>query len=332
MARRNPRGVTLIELVVTMAIATILLTGLTYMLTTFGRSTLIETSVTEVQLELQSALSFMTDELRQARYIYNTDSTTFGEDPTTYAIDRLHLDPLNPPVQTQPGDLSNTNFDKSQLVQANSEGFRILLAFWIPSVMGSARLPEGDPAVAKGVPLAVSLTDNRLVIWGTSNAIPAYNLVIYYVTDPPPDSGWQGPRILERWESLPVAIRFEEFAQAENRKQFLNPATLDSNGPTTVDSVFLRTLPPADSASFVLADQMERTGGLDVRYLSPQTIQLSIQGSLEGSQADKYLASSRDSDDAQTYLRSTQGDALSYTTTVISRNVCMLNNICVKDP
>ncbi len=320
--RRNRRGVTLIELAVTVLIASIVMGSVTLIFVNFGKNALIESSVSDVQLDLHSALGFMTDELRQARYIYNTDETS-------NSFERLRLHPQTPATETDPTALVSASFDKNQLVQAEAPGFRMLLAFWVPTVMGTARLPQTGAAATPGTPLAFQTTSGALVAWGTPSSIPAYNLVIYYATDPPPGSAWSGPRILERWESLPTPIRSEEFAEAEDPQRFLNPATFDSSNGPAVDSIFLRTLPAADGNSFVLADFLDRSAGLEVRYLSPQTLQLSLRGSLEGSQADRYLASSST---AQTYLRTNAGDALSYTTTVVARNVCTANAICPRDP
>lgn len=320
--RRSQRAVTLIELVVTVAISTILLIGLTYIFISFGRNALIESSVTDVQMDVRGALGFMTDELRRARYVYNTDQTSDQ-------FDRLRLDPLAPPAEINRENLSLAIFDKRKLIQSDSPGFRLLLAFWVPSVVGSSRLPEGADKVApRGTPLALSVKDGSPVPWGTASSIPSYNLVVYYVTDPPPGSAWSGPRILERWESLPVAVRFDEFAEAEDAQRFLDPATLDLETAPVVDGVYLRTLPPSDENSFVLADFMDPEGIL-VNYLSPQTLKISLRGSLNGSQADRYFAGSST---AQTYLKSNVGDALAYSTSVVARNVCMPNAVCVKDP
>jgi hypothetical protein len=320
--RRSHRAVTLVELIVTVAISTILLAGLTAVFVNFGRNTLVESSITEVQMDVRNALGFITDELRRARYIYNTD-------PTSDRFDRLRLDPVAPPAEVDPQNLSRVVFDKSRLVQAESEGFRILLAFWVPAVLGTSRLASGGAAAAtRGTHLALSVRDGTLVPWGTPGSIPAYNLVVYYLTTPPPGSAWTGPRILERWESLPVAVRFDEFAEAEDMRRFLDPETVDLQTAPVVDGVYLRALPPSDDASFVLADFMD-PAGVQVNYLSPQTLRVSLRGSLEGSQADRYFAGSST---AQTYLKDNAGDALGHSTTVVARNVCMPNAVCVRDP
>lgn len=323
--RRNRRGVTLIELLVTAVISLILLIAVTFAFTTFGKNALVENAVTDVQTDLHSALGLMTDELRQARYIYNTD-------PASTASDRLRLDPVAPTTETDPANFGSANFDKSRLVQDNSPGFRILLAFWVPTIAGVARLgDENQQASApKGTPLAVDLAKGNLVPWGSPQSIPAYNLIVYYVTDPPPGSAWSGPRILERWESKPVPIRFAEFAETEDSKKFLDPASYDATTAPPVDGIFLRTLPASDGNSFALADFLDGKEGIAVQYLSPQTMAISLRGSLEGSQADRYFASTDST--AQTYLRSNAGDALAYSTTVVARNVCTANAVCVKDP
>jgi prepilin-type N-terminal cleavage/methylation domain-containing protein len=320
---RKQSGVTLIELLVTITISTILLAALTYTFVNFGRSALIETSVTDVQADVHSALAFMTDELRRARYIYNTDETS-------NRTDRLYLHPINPATEADPEKLGQVIFDKSELIQANSSGFRILLAFWVPCISGTSRLPKEQPSFAeKGTPLAFSVSKGDLVAWGTPASIPAYNLVVYYVTDPPPKSAWIGPRLLERWESEPTPIRFEEFVEAETSERFLSADSLDVTSAPPIDSIYLRKLPPADASSFALADFMSGDEGIAVNYLSPQTIAISLKGSLEGSQAERYL---QGSSTAETYLKSNVGDALSASTTVVARNVCITNTICVKDP
>jgi prepilin-type N-terminal cleavage/methylation domain-containing protein len=320
---RKRSGVTLIELLVTITISTILLAALTYTFVNFGRSALIESSVTDVQADVHSALAFMTDELRRARYIYNTDETS-------NRTDRLYLNPINPATEADLEKLGQVIFDKSELIQANSPGFRILLAFWVPCISGTSRLPKNQSSPAeKGTPLAFSVSKGELVAWGTPASIPAYNLVVYYVTDPPPKSAWIGPRLLERWESEPTPIRFEEFVEAETPERFLSTDSLDVTSAPPIDSIYLRKLPPADASSFALADFMSNDEGIVVNYLSPQTVAISLKGSLEGSQAERYL---KGSSTAETYLKSNVGDALSASTTVVARNVCVTNTICVKDP
>ncbi|UFP92571.1 PilW family protein [Gloeobacter morelensis] len=320
---RNRRGLTLLELLIAAVIGLLLVGAVTYTFTSFGKNALVENAVSDVQMDLHSALGLMTDELRQARYIYNTD-------PESSATDRLRLEPVSPTLATEETTLASANFDKSRLVQANSPGFRILLAFWVPTVAGTGRLGERASPAGRGTPLAFNLDSGALTAWGSANSIPAYNLIVYYVTDPPPGSAWNGPRILERWESEPVPIRYDEFAQAENSTRFLDLATFDATAAPPVDGVFLRNLPPADGASFALADFLDADKGIEVRYLSAQTVQISLRGSLAGSQADRYLAATDST--AQTYLRENAGDALDFTTTVVARNVCTANAICVKDP
>jgi prepilin-type N-terminal cleavage/methylation domain-containing protein len=320
---RGRRAVTLIELLVTIAISSILLAAVTYTFISFGKNTVVETSVSEVQMDVHSALAFVSDELRRARYIYNTDETSARPE-------RLRLNPFEPLTETSSQDLSQAVFDKRQLVNSSSPGFRILLAFWVPTVMGTSRLlPNNRPAAQPGTPLAMASEQGKLVAWGSPASIPVYNLVVYYVTTPPEGSSWRGPRILERWESLPVAVRFDEFAEAEDPRRFLDPATYDLTAAPPVDGIFLRTLPAADESSFVLADFLDAGPGVHARFLSAQTMEISLRGSLEGSQADRAL--SADSV-AQTRLRSVVGDALGYTTTVVARNVCIANGLCVKDP
>lgn len=80
--KRKSAGFTLIELLVSMIIASIVVSGLMYMVVQLLETNQKESSQTETQADMQSALDFISSELREAVYIYGGDCLQ-GQGQTT---------------------------------------------------------------------------------------------------------------------------------------------------------------------------------------------------------------------------------------------------------
>ncbi|MBC8122738.1 MAG: prepilin-type N-terminal cleavage/methylation domain-containing protein [Gemmatimonadaceae bacterium] len=74
--KRSARGFTLLELAVTVAVATILGTGVTIGLVSFSQHNARENSITTLQTNLRRALQFAARDLKEAQYVYSTAELT----------------------------------------------------------------------------------------------------------------------------------------------------------------------------------------------------------------------------------------------------------------
>jgi|GEM_PF-3214731 len=318
--KRSTQGFTLIELVVAGLIGTILTAGITVAMVNYLRSGMTNIGISEVQSQLRSALDYIAQDLREARYIYRPPGTT------------CPVQSAGVPYNTCPVDITVTKYDLPEgakggqvdvvpLVGNDFAGVardaRVQLAMWIPAVKGAQgtggcnvnnpdydALSDGDLLstannFAQGPP---SLTNdandadsdgkvNEDAIWdcqpyGANATKLAYILVVYLTQNPTENN--IGPRILSRWTSAPVGIDVQDFGKGR----------IDTTDPTlsTPAGYVLATPTPTSSnqrkgeAEFLtsyLADEPNGAGARALVYnsidpLNGRTFDVQIRGSFDG--------------------------------------------------
>lgn len=159
--KRQKSGFTLTELLVTILIAGIIITGLLSLVVEMLGKDYKEAARSETQREMQTALEFMSNEMREAAYIYDGDCLDAGG---TTGVGCAGI------------------FKTSNYIPIPTNSVPII-AFWKLDP-----IPQNCPA---NLP---QCTNNRL-------AGRTYTLVVYYLSKDNPNNVWKGKARILRYES-----------------------------------------------------------------------------------------------------------------------------------
>lgn len=171
LQRRTTRGFTLTELLVAILIASIVVAGLLTLVVDLLQNEQRDSARNETQREMQLAMDFIVQDLREAVYVYNGDrfvqSSSATDPPFTV-----------PPIQ---------NFLPNLAAQ---DGAQPILVFWkpeaIPYQSGGSTIPL-SPTYCATLPTTVQQACNDLQI-----SRRTYSLVAYYQTTAPQTGAWRG--------------------------------------------------------------------------------------------------------------------------------------------
>jgi type II secretory pathway pseudopilin PulG len=351
--RRKSRGLTLVELLIVGVMTGILSTALGLLLANFSRSAVNNVSVSDVQGDIQGAVSYINTDLKMARYIYRPSGISCK------ALGALQYCPArfqqglgsgvagdDAIIEDNDGS-GNSGNDISIAPLANSEKAKIELAFWVratkstnPACAASAdtkqfvNLQEGEvlsilntklsntalnesDATATGICSAVS--------YSSTSSVPAYKFVVYYTSTPTADSQFRGPRILYRWESGVVPIPYEDFGYAGSNVTSNIPVKTESNNSkrnAAATNVWVLN-PPDLGAGNAISDYLANTNPMKIANspTNPQSVTISIQGSMANVQGN--VDSKTKTDNLSKLL---------FSATTYARNICSPGAACPLDP
>jgi type II secretory pathway pseudopilin PulG len=343
MNLRRTRGITLPELLVTGVMTGILSTSLGLMLVNFSRSAIKNVSTSDVQGDVQGAVSYINTDLRQARYIYRQNGVACPANVYCTAWLRqgsLGFEAGDIALITDAGASGNSGSDISIDNLVNKTNAKIELAFWIRSTKSTepgcspfSTLPQGE---FLAVPIAKlnnapfnesSATGSssicNLVAYGSASSVPAYKFVVYYTTTP--TSTFKGPRVLYRWESGPVPIPFDDFGYSGSNIPSSIPASSQSKNKSlnaAATNVWVLT-PPALGAGAAVSDYLAAANSIRIANspTNPQSVTVSVQGSADNVQTDA---------DAATKAKT--ATQLLFSATTYARNICSPGVACPVDP
>jgi type II secretory pathway pseudopilin PulG len=355
--RRKAKGVTLVELLVVGVMTGILSTALGLLLTNFSRSAINNISVSDVQGDIQGAVSYINTDLKMARYIYRPSGISCK------ALGALQYCPArlqqglgigvagdNAIIEDNDGS-GNSGLDISVASLSNSANAKIELAFWVratkstnPACAASANaqqfvnLQQGEALSVPNAQLSNTAFDEsgaaicNLVSYGVTNSVPAYKFVVYYTSTPPANSPFRGPRILYRWESGVVPIPYLDFGYVGSSDTSNIPAKAASknrNWNAAATNVWVLNPPDLVAGKVVLgagnaiSDYLANTTPVKIANspTNPQSVTVSIQGSMNNIQGNV---------DAQT--KTSNLSKLLFSATTYARNICSPGAVCPPDP
>ncbi len=343
MNLRRARGVTLAELLVTGVMTGILSTSLGLILINFSRGAVKNVSTSDVQGDVQGAVSYINTDLRQARYIYRQNDVVCPADVYCTAWLRqgsTGFEAGNDAIIEDKGASSNTGADISIANLVNKTNAKIELAFWIRSTKSTepgcspySTIPQGEFLAVPSAKLNNAPFDEssptgsssicNLVAYGTSGSVPAYKFVVYYTTTP--TSTFKGPRVLYRWESGPVPIPFDDFGYSGSTSESSIPASSQSKNKSlnaAAVNVWVLT-PPVLGAGAAVSDYLATANSVRIANAptNPQSVTVSVQGSVDIVQSDA---------DAATKAKT--ATQLLFSATTYARNICSPGVACPVDP
>ncbi len=349
--RRKSKGLTLVELLIVGVMTGILSTALGLLLANFSRSAVNNVSVSDVQGDIQGAVSYINTDLKMARYIYRPSGISCK------ALGALQYCP----ARFQQGLGSGVAGDDAIIEDndgsgesgsdilinplTNSTSAKIELAFWVratkstnPTCAASAtltnfvNLQQGEVLSIPNAQLsntALSESDASVtgicstVGYSVANSVPAYKFVVYYTTSP--TNQFRGPRVLYRWESGIVAIPYEDFGYAGSNATSNIPAKTESNNKkrnAAATNVWVLD-PPALGVGNAISDYLANTNPVKIANspTNPQSVTVSIQGSMDNIQGN---VDSKTKTDNLTKLL--------FSATTYARNICSPGAACPLDP
>ncbi len=351
--RRKSKGLTLVELLIVGVMTGILSTSLGLILANFSRSAINNVSVSDVQGDIQGAVSYINTDLKMARYIYRPSGISCKALGALQYCPARFQQGLGSGVSGDDAiieDNDGSGESGSDILVApltNSNNAKIELAFWVratksttPACAASidlkqfANLQEGEVLSIPNAQLsntALSESDATAagicstVSYSSANSVPAYKFVVYYTTTPAANSEFRGPRILYRWESGVVAIPYEDFGYAGSNATSNIPAKTKSNNiarKAAATNVWVLT-PPALGAGNAISDYLANTTPVKIANspTNPQSVTVSIQGSMDNVQGNVDYKTKTDS-----------LSKLLFSATTYARNICSPGAACPLDP
>jgi Prokaryotic N-terminal methylation motif len=349
--RRKSKGLTLVELLIVGVMTGILSTALGLMLANFSRSAVNNVSVSDVQGDIQGAVSYINTDLKMARYIYRPSGISCK------ALGALQYCPArfqqglgagvagdNAIIEDNDGS-GNSGLDVLIAPLVNSANAKIELAFWVratkstnPTCAASANatdfinLQQGEVLSIPNAKLsntALSESDASTtgicstVSYSSASSVPAYKLVIYYTTTP--DNTFRGPRVLYRWESGVVSIPYSDFGyEGSNTNSNIPEKTKSNNIARNAAATNVWVLnPPALGAGSAISDYLANTNPVKIANspTNPQSVTVSIQGSMDNVQGNV---------DSRT--KTDNLSKLLFSATTYARNICSPGAACPLDP
>ncbi|WP_218082542.1 PilW family protein [Anthocerotibacter panamensis] len=334
ITRRSKQGLTLAELLVATVITGLVGSFLAVGVINFSKSTLETVSITAAQADIQGAVTYIASELKNARYIYRRSGTTCPVNAYCPAI--LEGDDTSLKVTDDSGETFT-----SASPRLTGTGAQVEVAFWVRSTKGNTnsgcasgttffQQPEGS-LLSDPNTITSGLVSNfcNLVAYGTPNSVPAYRLVIYYTATPSPSSGFDGPRVLYRWQSDSYRIAFSSFGFSSSL------SNARSAIPATSPVVQI-PVPADENESSALADFL--TDGPNAVTVAntadnPQSLDIAIQGTVatgntsSTTNQNNYFGGAEDAPRADA-----EKSKLFYRTTVFARNICGQGATCSRDP
>ncbi|MGA7955144.1 MAG: prepilin-type N-terminal cleavage/methylation domain-containing protein [Gloeobacterales cyanobacterium] len=341
--RRKAKGVTLVELLIVGIMTGILSTALGLILANFSRRAVNNVSVSDVQGDIQGAVSYLNTDLKMARYIYRpNDIGCKALGTLQYCPARLQQTAGSNASIEDNGGSGNSGDSIAIAPLTNSANAKIELAFWMratkstsPACAASANsqqfvnLQQGEALSVPNANLsntAISESDTaicNLVSYGVINAVPAYKFVVYYTTTP--TSSFMGPRVLYRWESGVVPIPYADFGYISSSDISKIPAKTASNNITrnaAATNVWVLN-PPTLGGGDVISDYLANTTPVKIANspTNPQSVTVSIQGSMDNVQGN-----------VDTQTKTSNLSKLLFSGTTYARNICSPGAVCPKDP
>ena len=328
--KRKTRGVTLVELLIVGVMTGILSTALGLILVNFSRSAVNNVSVSDVQGDIQGAVSYINTDLKMARYIYRpNDINCEALGTLKYCPARLQQTTgSNASVQDNGGS-GNSGGALSLNNLVNKTNAKIELAF----LARATRDADGEilsvpNAILAGNPFSESDAARNLanlVPYGAASSVPAYKLVIYYTTTPSSSSPFKGPRVLYRWQSGAVPIPYADFGYTGSGSASNIPASSTSNN-ITQNAMATRVWvldPPELGAGVAIADYLSTNSSVSIANspTNPQSVTVSIQGSMDKVQGN--VDSKTKTDNLSKLL---------FSATTYARNICSPGAVCPPDP
>jgi len=219
------RGFTLTELLVSVIIGVLILTGILGVLNDLIRASREEEVRTETQRDIKQALAFIENELKSAVYIYT------GEDLST----------------SNRGAAPLTNF-----LDINSN-YKVVLAFWKPEVIPYTPAGADVPLVCStGSPPTISSDLDADATITECEEIQVerrtYTLVVY-VQDTNPSSTWEGKTVIRRY----AMRKYEDATYTDSLEDINGNGILDAgediNGNGVLDSEKYLTLKRSENSS-----------------------------------------------------------------------------------
>jgi Prokaryotic N-terminal methylation motif len=349
--RRKSKGLTLVELLIVGVMTGILSTALGLMLANFSRSAVNNVSVSDVQGDIQGAVSYINTDLKMARYIYRPSGISCKAlGALQYCPARFQQGlgagvPGDDAIIEDNGGSGESGSNISIVPLVNSANAEIELAFWVratkstnPTCAASANakdfinLQQGEVLSIPNSKLsntALSESDASAtgicstVSYSSASSVPAYKLVIYYTTTP--DSTFRGPRVLYRWESGVVPIPYEDFGyEGSNTNSNIPAKTKSKNIARNAAATNVWVLNPPDlGTGSAISDYLANTNPVKIANspTNPQSVTVSIQGSMDNVQGN--VDSKTKTDNLSKLL---------FSATTYARNICSPGAACPLDP
>ena len=344
--RRKAKGVTLVELLVVGVMTGALSTALGLLLVNFSRSAVNNVSVSDVQGDIQGAVSYINTDLKMARYIYRPSGISCKVLATLqYCPARLQqglgsgVAEDNAIIEDNDGS-GNSGNDILVAPLTNSTNAKIELAFWVrstkstsPACAASANsqqfvnLQEGEILSVPNAQLSNTVISEsstgmcNLVGYGVTDSVPAYKFVVYYTTTPTASSQFRGPRILYRWESGVVPIPYADFGYVgSSDTSNIPPKTASNNIARNAAATNVWVLnPPALGGGDAISDYLATTAPVKIANspTNPQSVTVSIQGSMDNVQGNVDYKTKTDN-----------LSKLLFSATTYARNICSPGAVC----
>jgi type II secretory pathway pseudopilin PulG len=328
--KRKTKGITLVELLVVGVMTGILSTALGLILVNFSRSAVNNVSVSDVQGDIQGAVSYVNTDLKMARYIYRPNGINCAAlDTLKYCSARWQQTTGSDASIQDNGGSGNSGSTLSLNNLVNKTNAKIELAFWARATRDTdGEILSVPNALLAGNPFSESdaaRNITNLVTYGTASSVPAYRLVIYYTTTPPNGSPFKGPRVLYRWQSGAVPIPYADFGYTGSGSASNIPASSTSNN-ITQNALATRVWvldPPELGSGVAIADYLSINSSVSIANspTNPQSVTVSIQGSMDSVQGNV---------DAQT--KTSNLSKLLFSATTYARNICSPGAACPPDP
>lgn len=328
--KRKTKGVTLVELLVVGVMTGILSAALGLILVNFSRNAVSNVSVSDVQGDIQGAVSYINTDLKMARYIYRPNNINCEALGTLkYCQARLQQTIGSDALVQDNGGSGNLGGSLSLSKLVNKNNAKIELAFWARATRETdGEILSVPNAQLAGNPFTGSDPARNianLVTYGTARSVPAYKLVVYYTTTPSNSSPFRGPRVLYRWESGAVPIPYADFGYTGSGSTSNIPAS-DTSNNSAQNALAKRVWvldPPELGAGVAIADYLASNGSVDIANspTNPQSVTLSIQGSMDNVQGN--VDSKTKTDNLSKLL---------FSATTYARNICSPGAACPQDP
>jgi prepilin-type N-terminal cleavage/methylation domain-containing protein len=186
--KRRLAGFTLIELLVSMIIASIITVGLLGLVVQLTETNQRDVARTEVQQDMQAAIDYIAQDLRESVYVYDNACLT-GQGTTTLPVSAADCPGLKNYI---PASLKDN----------------VMLAFWRTNLLPQAQVNQ---CKAYGQTLAANPGSDAAAIAARQAAaetvkdIPCiaqngYTLVVYSIDRSGPTAVWKGPARLKRYQ------------------------------------------------------------------------------------------------------------------------------------
>lgn len=189
---RNPAsGYTLIELLVVVLTTFILISSLLSLVLNLLQGNERELSRTEAQREMDAALDFISEDLREAVYVYTGAELDDRPEVSGNDID---------------GVADNLNI---------AEGLEPILVFWKPENIDRADLPNCETLVA---------AEDQQECRGLAIALRTYTLVVY-AQDTNPTDTWSGKSQIRRYE----LAKYEDVSTLERTDGYVDPIAINES-------------------------------------------------------------------------------------------------------